>query len=152
MYGIFESTEHRLVGICSSREKADTFVATENLDWEYDYYYIEELELLDDEIVKCGDKLKKNYNIIFNFPSCPYLDSEFKKSFHVSELELIERKDKYYPYFGDERPTTIKAYSSCILVSVTASDYECAVDKATEMIKESLCNENGLIAFNTNTK
>ena len=58
MYGIFESTENRLIGFCSSREKADIYVATENLDWDYDYYYVEELESLDDDIVKCGDKLK----------------------------------------------------------------------------------------------
>lgn len=148
MYGIFESTEHRLIGICSSREKADIYVATENLEWDYDYYYIDELELLDDEIVKCGNKLKKNYNIVFNFPLSPCLESEFKKSFHISELEILERKDNYYPYFGDERPISIKAFNSCILISVTASDYDLAVEKATDILKEVIADKNEYITFN----
>lgn len=147
MYGIFESTENRLVGFCSSREKADIYVATENLDWDYDYYYVEELELLDDEIVKCGDKLKRNYNIAFNFPLSPSL--EFKKSFHISELEVIDRKDNYYPYFGEERPVSIRAFNSCILVSLTASDYDLAVEKATEILKDTIADENETVTFKT---
>ena len=147
MYGIFESTENRLVGVCSSREKADIYVATENLDWDYDHYYVEELESLDDDIVKCGDRLKKNYNIAFNFPLSTSLDLEFKKSFHISELEVVDRRDNYYPYFGEERPISIKAFNSCILISLTASDYDLAVEKATDIIKEVIADENEYITF-----
>ena len=147
MYGIFESTENRLVGFCSTREKADIYVATENLDYGYDYYYTEELELLDEDVVKCGDNLKKNYNIAFNFPLSSSL--EFKNTFFLSELELVNRMDSYSPYFGEERPILIKAFNSCILVSLTASDYDLAVEEAIKILKETLVDNNGLITFKT---
>lgn len=152
MYGIFESTSNNLIGFCSTREKADIYVATENLDWGYDHYYIDELELLDEEIVKCGENLKKQYNIVFNFPLSPTMNIEHKKHFTFSELEIVDRKDAYYPYFGEERPTNIKAYDSCILVSLTAVDFESAVEKSTALLREALCGESELIVFKTDSK
>lgn len=152
MYGIFESTDNKLVGFCSTREKADIYVATENLDWGYDHYYIDQLELLDDDVVKCGDQLKKHYNIIFNFPLSPTMNIEYKKYFTFSELEVVDRKDCYYPYFGENRPLNIKAYNSCILVSLTAPDYDSAVEKAMQVLKESICGESELVVFKTDNQ
>ena len=147
MYGIFESTDNRIIGFCSDREKADIFVATENLDWDYDFYYVEKLDLLDDEILQCGNRLKKYFSIVFNFPVYPVLDFQCKEVFDFSELEIIDRKDNYSPYFGEDRPTLIKAYSSCIMIYITASNYEEALEEAKKILFDTIVDEKGQITL-----
>lgn len=152
MYGIFESTENKLIGYCSDRDKADLYVATENLEWDYDHYYVEKIDSLDDDVVKCENRLKKYYNLVFNLPIFSDSNPGFKETFHISELEIIERRDSYYPYFGEERPITIKTFSSCILISLTANNYDLAVEEASKIIKDIISDENDLITFKTISK
>lgn len=149
MYGIFDSIENKLIGFCHNRNKADIYVAKENLNWDYDHYYVQEVTTLDDEITLIEEDVKKNYNIIFNFPEESIDSSLYKESFYVSELKIIDRKDWYTPYLGEARPISIKVFNTCMLVSVTADNYELAVEEAQCQLNNILIDKNELLTFDT---
>lgn len=146
MYGIFESTNNNFVGFFNNRKKADIYVATENIDYDYDHYYIKELDSLDDEVLTCGNNIRKSYTIIFNYPESSMMNFECKKAFYFAEIDIMGRKEEYTPYFGDIRPITIKSFSSCTIVTVTAEDFYVALDEATEYFRAILNDKDSLLS------
>ena len=152
MYGIFDSVENKLIGFFHNRDKADVYVAKENLNYDYDYYYVQEVITLDNEIALVEEGVKKNYNIIFNFPEESIDSSLYKESFYASELKIIDRKDWYTPYLGEARPISIKVFNTCMLVSVTADNYKLAVEEAQRQLNNILTDKNELLTFETITE